>query len=112
MQWCDNDNPKRQPGRKKNISFPEAYLLIRPNQHIRDYGITTRVMDEDANVSIHFCFHDKRIPASIRLLNDLSEIAATAELDNDVHHTVFRNMRYSLYRNLDFGIPKNLITTR
>ena len=46
-------------------------------------------MDEDANVSIHFCFHDKRIPASIRLLNDLSEIAATAELDNDVHHTVF-----------------------
>ena len=89
VQWCDNANPKGQTGRKKSISFPEAYLLIRPNQHIRDYGITTRVMEEDANVSIHFCFHDKRIPASIRLLNDLGEIAATAELDNDVHHTVF-----------------------
>ena len=23
VQWCDIDNPKRQPGRKKNISFPE-----------------------------------------------------------------------------------------
>lgn len=89
LEWHGDSNPQGQTGRKKPFTFPEAYLLLRPNQHIRDYGITTRVVEDDANVSIHFCFHDKRIPASIRLLNDLGEIAATAELDNDVHHTVF-----------------------
>ena len=99
LEWDDGSNPQGQAGRKKAIAFPEAYLLIRPNQHIRDYGITTRVMEEDANVSIHFCFHDKRIPASIRLLDDLGEIAATAELDNDVHHTVFSQYAMFTVRN-------------
>lgn len=89
MEWQDRSNIQEQSERNRTIMFPEVYLLSRPKQHIRDYAIGTRVLGYDANVSIHFFFHDKVIPASIYLLNEFGKTVATTKLGNDVDHTFF-----------------------
>lgn len=100
-QWQDRSDFQGQMGYTGKITFPEVYLLSRPEQHIWDYFITTRVIGSEANVSVHFSFHEEAIPASVRLLDEFGQAAATTKLRNDVCNGV-----WSRYATLSVHEPQ------
>lgn len=73
----------------RNVILPNVYLNRRPEQHVRDYFITTRSMGDEANVCIRFSFKEKMIPVTVSLLNKTGELVAKAKLQNAVFNSVY-----------------------
>lgn len=56
--------------------FDRAYLLKRPEQHIRDYFVTNLVADGEVSLRIMVSFADHSVPVAIKLLNADNNVVA------------------------------------
>lgn len=57
-------------------AFRSAYLLKRPQQHICDYFVTSRITGAEADVQVWISFAEGSIPLSVKLMNADNRIVA------------------------------------
>jgi len=71
LKWCDGSYLEDQDKFRMSGIFRDVYILYRPQQHIRDFTVTTTLKDSytKADIAVDLDFYDKKIPVEYSLLN-------------------------------------------
>jgi len=75
LKWCDGSYLEDQDKFRSSGIFRDVYLLLRPEQHIRDYFVTTALQDDAAEVLVRFSFRGA-VPVCLRLLDGQGTVVA------------------------------------
>ncbi len=68
LKWCAGSYLEDQDKLRMSGIFRDVYLLHRPQEHIRDYAVRTRLLPEGAaEISVRFGFRGKPQPVHLRL---------------------------------------------
>ena len=71
LKWCDGSYLEDQDKFRMSGIFRDIYILYRPQQHIRDFTVTTALRDaySKADVNVRLEFFDREIPVEYSLLD-------------------------------------------
>ena len=79
LKWCAGSYLEDQDKLRMSGIFRDVYLLHRPQNHIRDYRVTTHLTDSGAQISAAFEFCGKPQTVRVRLLDADGNLLQTAE---------------------------------
>ncbi len=99
LKWCDGSYLEDQDKFRTSGIFRDVYLLRRPEQHIRDYFLTTQIADEEATVRIRFAFHGEKTPVAIKLLNADDKMVAKAGVKDFESNSVYTHQAVFTVKN-------------
>jgi beta-galactosidase len=87
LKWCNGSYLEDQDKFRMSGIFRDVYILYRPQQHIRDFTVTTLLSDSytKADIGVELDYYDKNIPVEYSLLDDNGqEIASGTALDKQI----------------------------
>ena len=102
LKWCNGSYQEDRDKLRTPVSsgiFRDVYLLKRPEQHIRDYFLTTQIVDEEATVRICFAFHGEKMPVAIKLLNADGKMVAKAGIKDFHRNSVYTHQAVFTVKN-------------
>lgn len=99
LSWCDGSYPEDRDKFPTSGIFRDVYLLKRPEQHIRDYFLTTQIADREATVCLRFAFHGEKTPVAIKLLNADQKIVAQAGIQDFDGNSVYTHQAVFTVKN-------------
>ncbi len=79
LKWCDGSYLEDQDKFRTTGIFRDVYILTRPENHIRDYFITTVLSENSATVRARFAYTGEFVPTAITLLNADNKVVAKAK---------------------------------
>lgn len=82
LKWCDGSYLEDQDKFRMSGIFRDVYLLKRPEQAIRDYKITTEVLEKKAKVKLEMEY-SKAIATSVVIEDKNGAVAAEGKLSED-----------------------------
>lgn len=91
LKWCDGSYLEDQDKLRMSGIFRDVYLLSRPEKHVRDYTVTTRLSQDyqHADIEVSFAFSGGETPVECALLAPCGkEIARAAAKDGRVSFPV------------------------
>ena len=94
LKWCDGSYLEDQDKFRTSGIFRDVYLLKRPENHIRDYFVTTQQEEEQATVRVRFSYAGESVPTVIKLLDaedrliDAAEVITKEHIGNYTHQAV------------------------
>ena len=69
LKWCDGSYLEDQDKFRTSGIFRDVYIIKRPENHVRDYFVTTQQEEDKATVRVRFAFAGESVPTVIRLLD-------------------------------------------
>lgn len=94
LKWCDGSYLEDQDKFRTSGIFRDVYLLKRPENHVRDYFVTTQQDEEKATVRIRFAFAGESVPTVVKLLDaddhliDAAEVTTKDHIGNYTHQAI------------------------
>jgi beta-galactosidase len=84
LKWCDGTYLEDQDKLRMSGIFRDVYLLYRPENHIRDYFVTTKLYDNYARaaVNVSYEFAGQPLPVNYKLMTSCSKIIAQGVCDD------------------------------
>ncbi len=95
LKWCDGSYLEDQDKFRTTGIFRDVYILYRPENHIRDYFITTTLGEDSASVRARFAYIGEAVPTAITLFDAAGKTVAKAKVKafenggNYTHQAVF-----------------------
>lgn len=88
MKWCDGSYLEDQDKFRMSGIFRDVYLLLRPEQGIRDYFLKAVPANayQDGIIDVDFTFMDQTVPVNCRLLDAEGNPVAEAAAEGDHVH--------------------------
>ena len=81
LKWCDGSYLEDQDKFRTSGIFRDVYLLRRPQEHVRDYFVTTDLDEDGARVRVRFSFSDGSVPVRLTLLDAQGRTVARAQAE-------------------------------
>lgn len=81
LKWCDGSYLEDQDKFRMSGIFRDVLLLFRPEQHIRDFFIKTKLSDNytKANISVELEYYDKAVEVEYSLLDQHQNVVAAGK---------------------------------
>ena len=70
LKWCDGSYLEDQDKFRMTGIFRDVYLMRRPEECIRDYSVTTRILDDQAEITVRASYLNQKCPALATLLDE------------------------------------------
>ena len=94
LKWCDGSYLEDQDKFRTSGIFRDVYIIKRPENHVRDYFVTTQQEEDKATVRVRFAFAGESVPTVIRLLDaedrliDAAEVTTKEHIGNYTHQAI------------------------
>ena len=80
LKWCDGSYLEDQDKFRMSGIFRDVYLLKRPENHIRDYFVTTDILENKACITIFGSYFGEETAVKVSVYNQENQIVANGEL--------------------------------
>ncbi len=116
LKWCAGSYLEDQDKLRMTGIFRNVYLLFRPQEHIRDYFVHTRLVPEGAVLSVHFEYRGASLPVHVRLSdadgNSLEEADSGKDVQFLIKNPILWNAENPYLYHLTFETADESISER
>ncbi len=83
LKWCDGTYLEDQDKFRMSGIFRDVYLLSRPENIVYDYFVVTKVMEDQAVITVKTNYEGNEVPTNFTVYNDRHEMIASQMLQKD-----------------------------